>query len=736
MAGRSLGTLTLDLVAKVGGFTEGLSKAERSSGKWRKKTEKDLKDVGKAFAAMGVAAASGLVYITQDLARSSRELRTFADLSNSSTQQFQRLAFGASRYQVEQEKVADILKDTNDRIGDFLQTGGGPMADFFENIAPLVGVTAEEMAKLSGPDALQLYVSSLEAANLSQSEMVFYMEAIAGDSAKLLPLLRDNGKEMRALGDEAERTGNVLSDIDIENLDKVSRSVEELSAQFTGVKNEVALAALPAVNDLIDVLSDPETIKAAKAIGDAIVTSVTAATKAIAGAANLAGFLGEELAALVNGPAIGDAVRIDDRISEVQDRLAKLREQEESEQNSWVNRMANMQAGATMASVGRIGEVSANAKAEIQSLEKELDSLLVKQELTRDLVGSNTEDPLSPVVAAGTRIERDPIRKSDRDSSEKDGKRTEAINKEIEALARAVDLYGESERQIALYDLAAQGATEADLARADALLSQLEVFEKLEDEQKELTKSEEEAADKRIKDIQSIVDLLPEQERETRRLLEQQEFLNQAMRDYPAMSEDIAAALAEVEGRISKIGETTDEMSVYAEQAARNMQSAFADFLFDPFDDGLDGLAKNFATILQRMAAEAAAAKIFESMGFGGSGGGSSGSSSAGGWIGAIGSLLSFDGGGYTGSGSRSGGMDGKGGYLAMLHPDETVIDHRVKDSNVDMAAMRADRISNNSVSVGQMVFPGITSAREAKMASGQAGRQLMGAVNNAQRFS
>ena len=37
---------------------------------------------------------------------------------------------------------------------------------------------------------------------------------------------------------------------------------------------------------------------------------------------------------------------------------------------------------------------------------------------------------------------------------------------------------------------------------------------------------------------------------------------------------------------------------------------------------------------------------------------------------------LSFDGGGYTGSGSRAGGIDGKGGFPAILHPNETVIDH------------------------------------------------------------
>lgn len=36
----------------------------------------------------------------------------------------------------------------------------------------------------------------------------------------------------------------------------------------------------------------------------------------------------------------------------------------------------------------------------------------------------------------------------------------------------------------------------------------------------------------------------------------------------------------------------------------------------------------------------------------------------------------SFDGGGFTGFGSRTGGIDGKGGFPAILHPNETVLDH------------------------------------------------------------
>ena len=39
--------------------------------------------------------------------------------------------------------------------------------------------------------------------------------------------------------------------------------------------------------------------------------------------------------------------------------------------------------------------------------------------------------------------------------------------------------------------------------------------------------------------------------------------------------------------------------------------------------------------------------------------------------------MTRFEGGGYTGTGPRAGGLDGRGGFMAMVHPDETVIDHR-----------------------------------------------------------
>lgn len=61
--------------------------------------------------------------------------------------------------------------------------------------------------------------------------------------------------------------------------------------------------------------------------------------------------------------------------------------------------------------------------------------------------------------------------------------------------------------------------------------------------------------------------------------------------------------------------EAFDFIESVTDQAARNMQDAFADFLFDPFEDGLKGMLKSWIDTVRRMAAEAAAAQILSSLG-------------------------------------------------------------------------------------------------------------------------
>jgi len=55
-------------------------------------------------------------------------------------------------------------------------------------------------------------------------------------------------------------------------------------------------------------------------------------------------------------------------------------------------------------------------------------------------------------------------------------------------------------------------------------------------------------------------------------------------------------------------------MQEFAKSAAQNIQSAFADFLFDPFENGLKGMLAGFLNVIRRMIAEVAASSILNAI--------------------------------------------------------------------------------------------------------------------------
>ena len=205
---------------------------------------------GLALGAAAAAATASLGLIVRSTAESAAQIRQFAQVANATPEALQRWTAGARTVGIEQEKLADILKDVNDRVGDFLQTGGGPMADFFKTVAPRVGVTADQFARLSGPEALQLYVDTLERAGLSQQEMTFHLEAMASDATRLLPLLRIGGAEMARLGDQAAGLGAILDGDALEALRRTQTALGTVSLVFEGLRNRIAVAVAPTVEAL------------------------------------------------------------------------------------------------------------------------------------------------------------------------------------------------------------------------------------------------------------------------------------------------------------------------------------------------------------------------------------------------------------------------------------------------------------------------------------------------------
>jgi hypothetical protein len=251
--------------ATMDGFQDALKSVQRRLSDLDQRTQRiarrmqdfgnKMETVGRKLSVVsaGIGATAGAAFLlAKSTADNVRSIERLAQVSNASTTEFQRMAAGARTVGIEQDKLGDILKDMNDRIGDFNATGGGPMADFFENIAPKVGVTADAFKDLSGPQALQLYVSSLEKAGLNQQQMTFYMEAMASDATALLPLLASNGAEMNRLGDAAQKAGAVMDASAIAKSKEFNTALSELQTAFQGVKDRFAVTLMPVMTDLMN----------------------------------------------------------------------------------------------------------------------------------------------------------------------------------------------------------------------------------------------------------------------------------------------------------------------------------------------------------------------------------------------------------------------------------------------------------------------------------------------------
>jgi hypothetical protein len=246
----AIGELVVRIVGDTAGLTQALGDASKQAETFTGKARATLNTFAKASALAFAAAGAGAAVLVKETSAVIVEMQNMSRVANTGLSDFQAWAYAARSVGIEQDKLADILKDVNDRVGDFNATGGGPMADFFEKIAPRVGVTAAQFKNLSGADALQLYVSSLQQANLSQADMTFYMEAMASDSTRLLPLLKDNAAGFKAMADEAEQLGIILSDIDVAQVEQAQASMRRLESIGATFGQQLTIELAPIIEGI------------------------------------------------------------------------------------------------------------------------------------------------------------------------------------------------------------------------------------------------------------------------------------------------------------------------------------------------------------------------------------------------------------------------------------------------------------------------------------------------------
>lgn len=327
MAGKSLGTLTLDLIAKTGGFTSGMDKAERASAKWSKQVQDDAKKTSLALAATGAAATTAAMgvgaagfQLLKNTSKQISETDRWAKSLNISTQNLLAWQFAAEKAGVSGDQMADIFKDIGDKIGDAVLNKSGEAVDALNAL----GLSAEKLSKTT-PDQQLLAIGDALGKIGTNAEKTTILESLGNDLSKLLPLFDNNNEKLRQFIDLAKDYGVAPDPASIDDLIKVNDLFEDIDAQVKGLKMEIAsgLAKVDltelttSFNKLRDVLTDPKVI-------DGLVKLVNEASKLAGWVITIAAKLGE-IASLTGNRVSALSGEIDtSNLGEVNERIELL----------------------------------------------------------------------------------------------------------------------------------------------------------------------------------------------------------------------------------------------------------------------------------------------------------------------------------------------------------------------------------------------------------------------------
>lgn len=177
-------------------------------------------------------------------------------------------------------------------------------------------------------------------------------------------------------------------------------------------------------------------------------------------------------------------------------------------------------------------------------------------------------------------------------------KRAQALRDQAEALKQAVDpMYVYEQELDKINTLLIEGLVSQEQADA-AIVQAGEAYNAANPEiQKYLEQLE--AAKSLTEEVRTP------QEQYTQSVMDYIDLLNSGLITQETFGRAVEDANQKMIDAMDKSKETSTQLSEFAKQGARNIQTAFADFLFDPFDGGVKGMVSGFAEALKRMAAEA-----------------------------------------------------------------------------------------------------------------------------------
>ncbi len=243
------GSIVIDLLMRTGAFETDSKRAEKRLKQFKKEAE----EAGKAIGVAVVAAGAALVKTSID---TMDELSKAAQRSNTTTEQFSKLAYGAGLADVSIQDLQGSLGKLAKAQGEALDAGS-EQAKVFRALG--IEVKNADGSLRDTTAVLEDFADRFRALRGSPEAVAAGMAIFGRSFQNLIPLIKDGSQGLRDAGVEAAKYGQVISTEAGQQAEQFNDNLTRMALYVRGVGNAVAEDLLPDLIELSDRFLDAST---------------------------------------------------------------------------------------------------------------------------------------------------------------------------------------------------------------------------------------------------------------------------------------------------------------------------------------------------------------------------------------------------------------------------------------------------------------------------------------------
>lgn len=460
-----LGTLTLDLIAKIGGFTGPMDKASKKTKQFSDDAKKYGKAAGAAIGAAGVAAAAGIALIVnaqRDLIDQQAKAAQMLDTTYASMANLKRAGELGG---VGMEKISAAGRQLNLNIGKAIQ-GTDLQVEAFARL----GLSAQKIYDLPLDQRIATINQALRD-NVQASERAAVAADIFGaKNAKAIQQL--DPATIAEAARQVELFGLNLSDVDVAKVELANDAFSTFGLLSDGIAKQLTVELAPILKAVADeFLNAAEEAGGLGTVVQETTRDVVRAMAFVADAGDGVGRVFSTVATTLVGmyaTAVGDVNALSAAVAR------------------GLSKLPDFAGGAGFArQTEQYGQAAANsysvAEQALQKLRDNLETPLAGQAL---LAAYDSAQAAAESAAVATIAGRKEVAESgdafvavETKKVAAARKTVDAIGNQIRALELQVETLGMSSDEATLFKLALDGATDSQLRQADAALQSVAAYE-------------------------------------------------------------------------------------------------------------------------------------------------------------------------------------------------------------------------------------------------------------------